>query len=359
MSEISLIGDAPPNTDGAILVTGAAGYLGSHAVAGLTRAGYRVVGVDNYLTSNPRVADALEELLGDRPVIHDVDVADESALRAVFSAERIGAVLHFAGLKSVGDSMADPLLYYRVNLQSATTLLMLMRDHGVRQIIFSSSCTVYGNPPTVPVDETAPIAPISPYGETKATIEALLQDLARSEPGWSALALRYFNPVGADPSGLIGEDPAAKPTTLLPNVMAAATGDRPVVRVFGDDHPTPDGTCIRDFIHVSDLIDAHIAALRCLPRVSGFEAMNVGTGHGISVLEMIEACSAAAGSAIPFEMAERRPGDASVVYARAGRANDFLGWHPKRTLSDMACDHWRWHQSHPHGYQSDVATPSV
>ena len=343
-------------TAGTVLVTGAAGYLGSHAVVGLARAGYRAVGVDNYLTSNPAVVDALEDVLGHRPTMHEADVADEQTLRTVFASEPIDAVIHFAGLKSVGDSVLDPLRYYRVNLQSATTLLSVMREHDVRRIIFSSSCTVYGNPATVPVDETAPIAPISPYGETKATIEDLLRDLADAEPGWSALALRYFNPVGADATGLIGEDPAAGPTTLLPNVMAAAAGERPVVRVFGDDHPTPDGTCIRDFIHVSDLIDAHIAAVRSLERVSGFDAMNVGTGQGISVLEMIEACSAAVGEAIPYEIVGRRSGDASEVYAKAGRAAEFLGWQPTRTLADMASDHWRWHRDHPHGYPVRVGT---
>lgn len=343
--------------DGVILVTGAAGYLGSHAVAGLARTGHRVVGVDNYVTSDPRVVDALEGLLGHRPVMHEADVADEQAMRAIFAAEPIRAVVHFAGLKSVGDSVVDPLLYYRVNLGSAATLLSVMREHRVRRIIFSSSCTVYGNPTAVPVDETAPIAPISPYGETKATIEDLLRDLARSEPGWSALALRYFNPVGADSTGIIGEDPSAEPTTLLPNVMAAATGERSVVQVFGGDHPTPDGTCIRDFIHVSDLIDAHIAALRALERVSGFEAVNVGTGQGVSVLEMIDACSAAVGAPIPYEVVGRRSGDASEVYAKADRANEFLGWRPTRTLSDMAVDHWRWHRAHPRGYQVSVATP--
>ena len=342
---------------GTILVTGAAGYLGSHAVAGLARAGHRVVGVDNYMTSSPAVVDALEQVLDDRPTIHRTDVADERALRTVFESEPIDAVIHFAGLKSVGDSVVDPLLYYRVNLHAATTLLSVMREHGVRHIIFSSSCTVYGNPTTVPVDETAPIAPISPYGRTKATIEDLLRDLARSEPGWSALALRYFNPVGADETGLIGEDPSARPTTLLPNVMAAATGDRPVVRVFGDDHPTPDGTCIRDFIHVSDLIDAHIAALGSLARVSGFEAINVGTGRGVSVLEMIEACSSAVGAPIPYEVVGRRFGDASEVYARADRANELLGWRPTRELQDMATDHWRWHRAHPHGYPVRATTP--
>ncbi len=343
-------------TAGTVLVTGAAGYLGSHAVVGLTRAGYRVVGVDNYLTSNPAVVDALEAVLGHRPTFHEADVADERALRTVFASEPIDAVIHFAGLKSVGDSVRDPLLYYRVNLGSATTLFSVMREHDVRRIIFSSSCTVYGNPAVVPVDETAPVAPISPYGETKATIEDLLRDLAHAEPGWSALALRYFNPVGADATGLIGEDPAAGPTTLLPNVMAAAAGERPMVQVFGDDHPTPDGTCIRDFIHVSDLIDAHIAALEQLERVTGFDAMNVGTGRGVSVLEMIEACSAAVGEPIPYEIVGRRSGDASEVYAKAGRADEFLGWKPSRTLADMATDHWRWHRAHPHGYPVRVGT---
>jgi UDP-glucose 4-epimerase len=266
----------------------------------------------------------------------------------------VKAVLHFAGFKSVEASVTDPLGYYDNNVGSTISLLQAMRGAGVRQLIFSSSCTVYGDADDVPIDESAPLRPVSPYGETKAAIETLLIRLVEAEPEWSITALRYFNPIGADASGLIGEDPSMAPTTLLPNILAVAVGDKRRLRVFGGDHPTPDGSCQRDFVHVTDLIDGHIAALDRLSFGAGFDAINLGRGRPTSVFEMVAACRVATGSEIPIEVVDRRPGDASVTYATVDRARDELGWNPRRSVEQMVTDHWRFHRVHRRGYRGLV-----
>ena len=335
---------------GTILVTGAAGYLGSHAMATLLRDGHAAVGVDDYRTSRRGVVDSLEELCGIRPEIIDADLTDERATERIFADHQVDAVIHFAGLKSVGESIADPHLYYRNNVGATTSLLSAMDAHGVHDLVFSSSCTVYGDPVRVPIVETDPVSPISPYGGTKAAIEALLTGLCAADDRWRVLSLRYFNPIGADPSGLIGEDPSVAPTTLMPHIMRALLGVEPL-RVFGDDYATPDGTCVRDYIHVCDLIDGHLAALDVLPTVDGFEVLNLGTGRGVSVLELVGACSKAAGVDVPYRIVGRRSGDAGVVFADPSYAQERLGWKATRSLTEACEDHLRWQSSHPMGYE--------
>jgi UDP-glucose 4-epimerase len=335
---------------GAVLVTGAAGYLGSHAVAALTRQGRAVVGVDDYRSSRRGVVHALAELCETRPTIIEADLTNERAAFEVFSSFRIGAVIHFAGLKSVAESMTDPHLYYRNNIGATVSLLAAMDAAGVRDLVFSSSCTVYGDAARVPIDETEPVAPISPYGASKAAIEAMLTGMCASDDRWRVLSLRYFNPIGADPSGLIGEDPSVAPTTVMPHIMRALLDDEPL-RVFGDDYATPDGTCVRDYIHVSDLIDAHLLALDHLPAVKGFDALNLGTGRGVSVLELVRACSEAAGRSVPYTIVDRRPGDAAVVFANPSYAQERLGWRAVRSLTEACADHFRWQSAHPRGHQ--------
>jgi UDP-glucose 4-epimerase len=337
-----------------LLVTGAAGYLGSHAVVALHDLGLPVVGIDNYSRSRPAVIDAMAERIGERPRIEQLDLRDTGGLRDLFESEPIDAVIHFAGFKSVAESVADPVSYIANNVGGSVSLCEAMEAAGVRKLVFSSSCTVYGEPAVVPVDESATIRPVSPYGSTKAVIESLLAALC-VDARWSVVALRYFNPVGADPSGLIGEDPSMAPTTLVPNIMAVAAGNQDRLQVFGDDHPTRDGSCVRDFIHVSDVIDAHLAALTFMSEMRGFEAFNIGTGVGTSVLEMVQACEEAVGRDIPVEFAVRRDGDASEVFACPDRAREVLGWSAHRTVSEMARDHWRFHSQHSHGYVGEPA----
>lgn len=332
-----------------LLVTGATGYLGSHAVVALHDQGVPVVGIDNYSRSRPAVIDAMAERLGERPRIEELDIRNTDGLRDLFEREPIDAVIHFAGFKSVAESVTDPLSYIANNVAGSVSLCEAMETAGVRQLVFSSSCTVYGEPVAVPVDESAAIRPVSPYGSTKAAVESLLTALC-VDTRWSVVALRYFNPVGADSTGLIGEDPSTAPTTLMPNLMAVAAGNRDRLRIFGDDHPTRDGTCIRDFIHVNDLVDAHLATLAFMTQMRGFEAFNIGTGVGTSVLEMVRACEEAVGREIPVELVDRRAGDASEVFACPDRARELLGWSARRTVAEMARDHWRFHSQHAHGY---------
>lgn len=337
-----------------VLVTGAAGYLGSHAMAELLRSGHNVLGVDSYRNSNPAVKEALEKLCGQRPVIVRADLRDAAACARIFDEHDIDAVVHFAGLKSVVESVADPLLYYGTNLGATTSLLAEMQAHEVTKLVFSSSCTVYGDPPLVPIDESTPIRPISPYGVSKSVIERILEDICDSDPRWRVLSLRYFNPIGADPSGLIGEDPSVAPTTVMPHVMQAALGDGTPLDIYGSDYATPDGTCVRDYIHVCDLIEGHLAALDMLEQMEGFDALNLGTGCGVSVLELVRTCSQVTGIDIPYRVVGRRPGDAAVVYADPRRAQEVLGWRARRSLTDACADHHRWHATRPDGYGVDA-----
>jgi UDP-glucose 4-epimerase len=333
-----------------VLVTGGAGYIGSHSCVELLQAGHRVVVVDNLSNSSAVAVERVQELGGDALDFHDVDVRDRAALDYVFAANDVDAVVHFAGLKAVGESVAEPLRYYDNNVSGTATLLAAMAQHGVHRIVFSSSATVYGAPDTVPIAEDAAVRPINPYGRTKLFIEEMLRDVVAASPSWRAILLRYFNPVGAHPSGRIGEDPHGIPNNLMPFVMQVAAGRLPQVKVFGDDYPTPDGTGVRDYVHVVDLARGHVDALSALDTIEGCRAVNLGTGRGHSVLEVLGAASAAVGRALPYEVVARRPGDAATVYADPSLAAELIGWCAQRSLTDMVADHWNWQRSNPNGY---------
>ncbi len=340
----------------AALVTGGAGYIGSHTCVELLTAGWDVVVVDNLTNSSEVAIGRARELASGRLTFHQVDLLDESGLARVLDERPVDAVVHFAGLKAVGESVEQPLMYYENNLAATVNLLKAMRGHGVRDLVFSSSCTVYGQPVRVPVDETSPIAPASPYGRTKAYIEALLADVAAAEPGWRVVLLRYFNPAGAHPTGRIGEDPRGIPNNLMPYVMQVAVGRRERLTVHGNDYSTPDGTCVRDYIHVVDLANGHVAALRALDRVDGCVAVNLGTGQGHSVLEVVEAAAVAVGRPIPYVIGPRRPGDVPAIWADPTLAHTLLHWKATRSLDEMCTDHWRWQSANPYGYDSESAT---
>ncbi len=343
-----------------VLVTGGAGYIGSHTCVQLLEAGARVVIVDNLDNASPVAVDRVRELAGlgaddPRLTFHRLDLRDGDAIAGLLRDDPVESVIHFAGRKAVGESVEQPLAYYDHNLVGTTNLVKAMEAAGVRDLVFSSSCTVYGDPDEVPITESAPVGAINPYGRTKLFIEALLQDVATAGalPGhhpWRTILLRYFNPVGAHPSGRIGEDPRGIPNNLMPFTMQVAVGRHDQLRVFGDDYDTPDGTCIRDYIHVVDLADAHLAALAALERIEGCRPVNVGTGTGSSVLEVVAAASRAVGREIPYEIVGRRPGDAPCVYADTTLATELLGWRPTRDLDDMCRDHWRWQRDNPDGF---------
>jgi UDP-glucose 4-epimerase len=341
-----------------VLVTGGAGYIGSHACVELLHAGYHVVVVDNLANSSPAAVERVGELAG-RPVkLHQIDLRDRAAVDDVFAAEPVDAVVHFAGLKAVGESVSEPLRYYDNNVAGTIGLLDAMIRHGVRRLVFSSSCTVYGVPDRIPASEDCPRHPVNPYGRTKLVIEEMLDDLTRATDGWQVLLLRYFNPVGAHPSGWIGEDPVGIPNNLMPFVMQVGTGRREYVRVFGSDYPTRDGTGVRDYIHVVDLAKGHLAALRAFDRVAGCRAVNLGTGKGSSVLEVISEASRAIGRDIPYRLVDRRPGDAAEIYADPSRAAELLGWRAELDLAAMCRDHWNWQRSNPDGYPTTTPTGS-
>jgi UDP-glucose 4-epimerase len=336
------------------LLTGGAGYIGSHTAVALLEAGWSVVLVDNLRNSSTVAVERIGELTGRDVAFHQVDILDEDALDAVFGQYDVDAVVHFAGLKAVGESVEKPLDYHETNVAGSVSLLKVMRNAGVRDLVFSSSCTVYGDKGEEPVTEAMPVGETaSPYGRTKLYVEDMLRDLAVAEDGWRIAILRYFNPVGAHPSGRIGEDPKGIPNNLVPNVMQVAVGRRPKVRVFGDDYPTPDGTCIRDYIHVVDLAEGHVAALERLDVIDGAEVVNLGTGRGYSVLELITAASKAVGHDIPYEIEGRRSGDIATVSANPTHAREVLGWQAKRGLDDMMVDHWRWQSNNPNGYAAE------
>ena len=334
-----------------VLVTGGAGYIGSHTCVELLQRGFDVVVVDD-LSNSSRVAIERVEELGGRPVrFHQLDLLDSAGLREVFAEQPVDAVIHFAGLKAVGESVADPVRYWHVNVGGAISLVEAMAAHGVRKIVFSSSCTVYGDPQTVPVAEGTPRVGTNPYGRTKLAIEQLLEDVAATG-GWHALLLRYFNPIGAHPSGRMGEDPRGTPNNLVPYVMQVAVGQREFIRVWGGDYPTPDGTAIRDYVHVVDLAVGHIAAVNALDQIDGCRAVNLGTGTGSSVLDVIAAASQAVGKDLPYKILDRRPGDSARVFADPSLAAELLGWRAALDLDDMCRDHWHWQRQNPHGYAS-------
>ncbi|WP_436793295.1 UDP-glucose 4-epimerase GalE [Actinospongicola halichondriae] len=334
-----------------ILVTGGAGYIGSHTCVQLLTAGHDVVVVDNLSNSSTVAIDRVRSLADGSLTFNEVDLRDRGALSAVFDRHSVDQVVHFAGLKAVGESVDIPLAYYDNNLAGTVSLLSAMAEHEVFDLAFSSSCTVYGEPEVVPITESAPIGAVSPYGRTKLYIEEMLRDVAAADDRWRTILLRYFNPVGAHPSGTIGEDPTGIPNNLMPFAMQVAVGRLERLRVFGGDYDTPDGTCIRDYIHVVDLADAHLAALGALERIDGCEAVNVGTGTGSSVLEVVAAAGRAVGREIPHEVVERRPGDVPCVFADTARAEDLLRWTARFDLDDMCRDHWNWQRQNPSGYQ--------
>ena len=333
-----------------ILLTGATGYIASHTWLALQAAGQRVVGIDDFSNSSPEVLNRLERLSGQRPAFERGDVGDATALEALFQRERIDAVVHFAAFKSVGESVAQPLAYYANNLGGLVTLARTMQRHGCRRLVFSSSATVYGQPERLPITEDSPLAATNPYGATKLMGETILRDLERSEPGWAIALLRYFNPVGAHESGLIGEAPQGTPNNLMPYVAQVAVGQRDRLRVFGADYDTPDGTGVRDYIHVSDLADGHVAAVRRLLGEPGLLAVNLGTGRGHSVLEVVGAYERASGRSIPYEVLPRRPGDVAACYADPSLAQRVLGWRASRDLTAMCADSWRWQSMNPNGF---------
>jgi len=335
-----------------ILVTGGAGYIGSHTVLELLRAGHDVVVVDNLSNSHEESLRRVETLAGRNLTFHQVDLLDRERLAAVFEAESVEAVIHFAALKAVGESVAQPLRYYRNNISGTLTLLEIMDAHDVRRLVFSSSATVYGDPQQMPITEDMPLAPFNPYGRTKAMVEEILRDLYRSDPRWAVSILRYFNPVGADSSGRIGEDPNDIPNNLVPYITQVAVGRLPYLSVFGNTYPTPDGTGVRDYIHVVDLARGHLKALELIERQAGVFVHNLGTGRGYSVLEVVAAFERVIGRAIPWRVAPPRPGDAATSYADPSRAERELGWSAERDLDDMAGDSWRWQSQNPNGYQA-------
>ncbi|MGV1003236.1 MAG: UDP-glucose 4-epimerase GalE [Candidatus Nanopelagicales bacterium] len=337
----------------AVLVTGGAGYIASHTVVQLIGAGAEPVLLDNFSNSKRAVTARIAEIAGSRPTLVEGDVRDRAILDRVFAEHDIDAVIHFAGLKAVGESVAKPLEYYDNNVTGTLRLLEAMRNAAVRTIVFSSSATVYGDPTTVPIQEHFPIGATNPYGRTKWMVEEVLTDLVQAEPDWSVTLLRYFNPVGAHPSGLIGEDPAGIPNNLMPFIAQVAVGRRPSLNVFGGDYPTPDGTGVRDYIHVEDLAAGHLAALTYAAGRPGRHVFNLGTGRGTSVLEMIDAFARAAGKAIPYQIVERRPGDIAECWADPELAAQVLGWRAQRTVEDMVGSTWKWQTMNPNGYPEE------
>jgi UDP-glucose 4-epimerase len=328
----------------AILVTGGTGYIGSHTVVELMAAGYDVLIVDNLCNSKASVLDRIERIAGKRPGFAQVDIRDRAALRPLFSAHRFDAVIHFAGLKSVGQSVAKPLEYFDNNVSGSVVLFECMTEANVRTIVFSSSATVYGDPASVPIHEDFPLSATNPYGRTKLMIEEILRDVAKADPAWRIGLLRYFNPVGAHVSGMIGEDPNGIPNNLIPFVAQVAAGKLKELSVFGNDYSTPDGTGVRDFIHVVDLARGHLAALNALSKRTGVVTANLGTGRGYSVLEMVKAFSAASGRTVPYRIVARRPGDIGLCYADPTFAREFLGWQAHLGIDAMCADTWRWQQ---------------
>ncbi len=335
-----------------ILLTGASGYIGSHTWLALQAAGFDVVGVDDFSNSSPRVLERLQGL-GTRPIVFEqASVCDERAMASVFDRHRIDAVVHFAAFKAVGESTQKPLDYYANNIGGLLGVCRAMLQHDVRRFVFSSSATVYGDPQRLPITEDAPLSATNPYGQTKLIGETLLRDLGAADPAWQTACLRYFNPVGAHASGRIGEDPRGTPNNLMPYVAQVAVGRRAELSVYGNDYPTPDGTGVRDYIHVDDLADGHVAALRRLLDTPGSLTVNLGTGRGCSVLEVVRAYAAASGREIPHRVVARRPGDVAACYADPALAGRLLGWQARHDLDRMCADSWRWQSMNPRGFDA-------
>jgi UDP-glucose 4-epimerase len=338
-----------------ILVTGGAGFIGSHTCVELIESGYDVIVADNLYNSKALVIDRIEKIAGKRPKFYEIDVCDREALNDLFDKESIDAVIHFAGYKAVGESTRKPIEYYYNNLVSTLVLTDVMRNHGCKKIVFSSSATVYGDPAFIPITEECPKGiTTNPYGETKSMQERILTDLWKSDNEWKVMLLRYFNPIGAHESGLIGEDPKGIPNNLLPYVAKVAGGKLEMVHVFGNDYDTPDGTGVRDYIHVVDLAKGHVKAIEGMEKLDGVNIFNLGTGTGYSVLDIIKAFSQACGKEIPYVIDPRRPGDIATCYSDPSKAYEVLGWKAEKNLEDMCRDAWRWQSQNPDGYDAGM-----
>ena len=335
-----------------ILVTGGAGYIGSHTCVELLNAGYEVVVLDNLYNSSKKAIDRIEEITGKKVTFYENDMLDADALEKLFTNEKIDCVIHFAGLKAVGESVAKPLEYYKNNIGGTLTLVEAMRKHGCKNIIFSSSATVYGDPAFVPITEECPKGtPTNPYGWTKSMLEQILSDLHTADEEWNVILLRYFNPIGAHKSGMIGEDPKGIPNNLLPYVAQVAIGKLECVGVFGNDYDTPDGTGVRDYIHVVDLALGHVKAIDKIKENPGVKIYNLGTGNGYSVLDVIKAFSKACGHDVPYQIKPRRPGDIATCYADASLAKKELNWEAQYGIEEMCADSWKWQRMNPNGYK--------
>ncbi len=335
-----------------ILVTGGAGYIGSHTVVELLNAGHDVVVVDNLSNSCEESLKRVKKITGRDVDFHQIDILDRDALSKVFAANSVDAVIHFAALKAVGESVSQPLRYYWNNITGTLVLCEVMREHGVKNIVFSSSATVYGDPESVPITEDFPLSATNPYGRTKLMMEYVLQDLHVADDSWNIVLLRYFNPVGAHKSGTIGEDPNGIPNNLMPYISQVAVGKRESLSIFGDDYPTPDGTGVRDYIHVVDLAIGHLKALDKLEEKPGVVIYNLGTGCGYSVLDVVKAFEKASGNPVPYQLVARRPGDVAECYADPAFAEKELGWKAVRGIEEMCEDSWRWQSNNPNGFNA-------
>ncbi len=335
-----------------ILITGGAGYIGSHTVIELINAGYDIIVYDNFSNSSHEAIKRMEQIAGQPIKVVDADIKDKAKLRETFKNYSINAVIHFAGLKAVGESMQKPLKYYNNNISGSICLFEIMSEFGCKKIVFSSSATVYGEPRSLPISENFPLSATNPYGRSKLFIEDILRDIAISDNGWKILLLRYFNPVGAHTSALIGEDPNGIPNNLMPFISQVAVGKREYLSIFGDDYDTPDGTGVRDYIHVVDLAQGHLKALQKIDDIQGTVAVNLGTGKGYSVLDMVGAFEKASGKKISYKIVKRRLGDIAVCYANPSFAKEFLGWEAKLDLAKMCEDTWRWQSKNPKGYDT-------
>ena len=337
-----------------ILVTGGAGYIGSHTCVELLNAGYEVVVMDNLYNSSEKALERVKQITGKDLTFYKADMLDRAAVQDIFDREKIDAVIHFAGLKAVGESVGKPIEYYTNNISGTLILVDEMRRHGVKNIIFSSSATVYGDPAQIPITESCPKGtPTNPYGWTKWTLEQILTDLHTADPGWNVILLRYFNPIGAHKSGLIGEDPKGIPNNLLPYIAQVAIGKLKVLNVFGNDYPTPDGTCIRDYIHVVDLARGHVKAIEKLADKEGVSIYNLGTGKGYSVFDVLHAFEKACGHSIPYVIKPRRAGDVPVCYSKCDKAAKELGWKAEYDIDEMCADSWNWQVKNPNGYNDN------
>ena len=334
-----------------ILLTGGAGFIASHTIIELDKAGHSVVVVDNLVNSNPEALRRVGKIIGKEVPFYEADVRDEAALNKIFDENKIDAVIHFAGLKAVGESVAKPLEYYHNNMTGTFVLMDVMRNHGCKNIIFSSSATVYGDPAQIPITEECPKGHCTnPYGQTKSMLEQVMIDVQKADPEWNVVLLRYFNPIGAHPSGTIGENPNGIPNNLMPYITQTAIGKRKELGVFGNDYDTPDGTGVRDYIHVCDLASGHVAALKAIDHKCGLAIYNLGTGHGYSVLDVVNAFIKANGVDVPYSIKPRRPGDIATCYCNPAKAKEELGWEAQYGIEEMCRDSWNFQKNNPEGY---------